>query len=204
MTSLVAEGFRITMEDTHTIKTSLSQQHADVSFFGIYDGHAGDKCSIFLEQRLWQAVAALKDPTNPAQLREAYLKVDAEFLKREDERSHGSAAVVAMVRTPKEEKGDKKERKYAVTVSNLGDSRVLLIKADGKCIPLTTDHKPENEKERERITKAGGFVQANRVDGQLAMSRAFGDSPYKDNAKVKAEEQKVCLSSCALLSVPGI
>ena len=98
----VSEGFRITMEDTHTIKTSLAP-HNDIAFFGIYDGHAGDKCSIFLEQKLWQAVAALKDPTDAKQLREAYLKVDAEFLKREDERSHGSAAVVAMVRSPKGE-----------------------------------------------------------------------------------------------------
>lgn len=43
----------------------------------------------------------------------------------------------------------------------------------------TEDHKPFHPKERERITNAGGSVMIQRVNGSLAVSRAFGDYEYK-------------------------
>jgi serine/threonine protein phosphatase PrpC len=60
---------------------------------------------------------------------------------------------------------------------NLGDSRSVIFDDDGVIISQTIDHKPNNE--RERIYERGGFVYANRVNGGLAMSRAFGDYEYK-------------------------
>lgn len=36
-----------------------------------------------------------------------------------------------------------------------------------------------DESERERIQAAGGFVIFGRVGGTLAVSRAFGDRPFK-------------------------
>lgn len=39
-------------------------------------------------------------------------------------------------------------------VANAGDSRCVLSR-NGKAIPLSEDHKPENEEERRRIEKAG-------------------------------------------------
>eukprot|EP00484_Ammonia_sp_Unknown_P022067 CAMPEP_0197037662 /NCGR_PEP_ID=MMETSP1384-20130603/14807_1 /TAXON_ID=29189 /ORGANISM="Ammonia sp." /LENGTH=770 /DNA_ID=CAMNT_0042467991 /DNA_START=141 /DNA_END=2453 /DNA_ORIENTATION=+ len=56
---------------------------------------------------------------------------------------------------------------------------------------LTTDHKPTLEAERQRIEKAGGFIKFNRVDGDLALSRAIGDTKYKRNAALSHEEQKI-------------
>ena len=43
----------------------------------------------------------------------------------------------------------------------------------------TTDHKPTNDAERERIVKAGGLVMTQRINGSLAVSRALGDFDYK-------------------------
>jgi serine/threonine protein phosphatase PrpC len=97
---------------------------------------------------------------------------------------------MALVRSPVAS-DSKVERKYGITIANVGDSRALLIRSDGRMISLSNDHKPELTVEKARIMAAGGFVQANRVDGQLAMSRAFGDWPYKGNSKLKADEQKV-------------
>lgn len=46
-------------------------------------------------------------------------------------------------------------------------------------IALSHDHKPTDPIERDRIVAAGGMVQIGRVDGQLALSRAFGDRALK-------------------------
>lgn len=51
--------------------------------------------------------------------------------------------------------------------------------------------------EMDRIRKAGGFVEFGRVNGNLALSRAFGDLEYKNNGKLSAEEQAVT-GMCAL------
>jgi hypothetical protein len=48
---------------------------------------------------------------------------------------------------------------------------------------LTKDHHPNREDERNRVEAAGGYVLewagVYRVNGELALSRAIGDVPYK-------------------------
>lgn len=43
---------------------------------------------------------------------------------------------------------------------------------------MSKDHKPELEVERERILKAGGFIQVGRVNGSLNLARAIGNKIY--------------------------
>ena len=43
--------------------------------------------------------------------------------------------------------------------------------------------------EENRIYKAGGWVEFNRVNGNLALSRAIGDFIFKSNRRLKPEEQ---------------
>ncbi|GAB5359263.1 hypothetical protein AAMO2058_000529400 [Amorphochlora amoebiformis] len=179
------QGFRVEMEDALTVALKLSGQHGDKSFFGVYDGHGGSRCSRYLETAMVKAIGALKDPTDVEVLKKTCLKVDAEFLERQSEREDGSTAVFCIV-TPNEQK-----KQYDIVTANIGDSRAILIRADGKIEPLTEDHKPNNPEEMERITRAGGSVSSCRVDGQLALSRAIGDWNYKDNANLDPKDQKV-------------
>jgi serine/threonine protein phosphatase PrpC len=44
---------------------------------------------------------------------------------------------------------------------------------------MSTDHKPEDKIESDRIEKAGGYVNAGRVNGNLNLTRALGDFEYK-------------------------
>ena len=44
---------------------------------------------------------------------------------------------------------------------------------------FSEDHKPENPDENRRIYENGGFVRYRRVNGNLALSRAFGDFDFK-------------------------
>jgi len=101
----------------------------------------------------------------------------------------GSTCVFALCQPLGGAEGAKKG--YKVTVCNVGDSRALIVRSNGRMVPLTMDHKPENSVERRRIYMAGGFVKQNRVDGQLALSRAFGDWSYKNNSALSYHEQKV-------------
>ena len=65
-----------------------------------------------------------------------------------------------------------------IFVANAGDSRCCLG-AGGKCIPLSFDHKPESDIERKRIEAVGSVITEERVDGNLNLTRAFGDLKYK-------------------------
>jgi hypothetical protein len=59
--------------------------------------------------------------------------------------------------------------------ANAGDSRAIIVRKDGSVEPLSYDHKPDNEQEKERIENAGMTVMMGRVIGNLALSRAIGD-----------------------------
>mmetsp|Transcript_2554 Transcript_2554/g.4912 ORF Transcript_2554/g.4912 Transcript_2554/m.4912 type:complete len:560 (-) Transcript_2554:1774-3453(-) len=77
-----------------------------------------------------------------------------------------------------------------VICANAGDSRAMLSRS-GMALPLSFDHKPNNDVEVARVEKAGGFVRAGRVDGDLAVSRSFGDFAYKSHSYLDAKSQRV-------------
>lgn len=77
--------------------------------------------------------------------------------------------------------------------ANAGDSRAVLGRR-GHAVALSEDHKPECPLEVARITKAGGYVQMDapggpRVQGDLNLSRAFGDLRYKTSPELPPEAQ---------------
>ena len=69
-----------------------------------------------------------------------------------------------------------------IYVGNSGDSRAIVGLREGssiKGLQLSEDHKPDNIEEKQRIEKAGGFVEEGRVKGVLNLSRSLGDLEYK-------------------------
>jgi len=81
-------------------------------------------------------------------------------------------------------------QKFTVLIGNIGDSRAIFIR-NSNALTLTTDHRPEDPAEFQRIRHAGGFVKRSRVLGSLAMTRAFGDAKYKQNDQLPRDEQMV-------------
>lgn len=56
---------------------------------------------------------------------------------------------------------------------------------------MSADHKPFLPVEMQRIHESGGWIENNRVNGSLALTRALGDFKFKQNKKLKAERQIV-------------
>ncbi|KAI9796534.1 MAG: Protein phosphatase 2C 2 [Piccolia ochrophora] len=188
------QGWRIGMEDAHAAILDLQVEDEEgkikaaadddrLSFFGVYDGHGGDKVAIFAGQNMHQIIAkqdAFTQGNLEQALKDGFLATDRAILndpKYEEEVSGCTASVGLLSKTK-------------IFVANAGDSRsVLGVK--GRAKPLSFDHKPQNEGEKARINAAGGFVDFGRVNGNLALSRAIGDFEFKKSAELSPEQQIV-------------
>ena len=141
-------------------------------FFGLFDGHGGSGCANFLRDHLYTMLASNQYfKTNKMRalqesITRAEDKFEAKSLKEQD--FSGSCALLALVEFDR------------LTLANVGDSRMLLHSSDIGTTALTTDHKPEHQKERERINRCGGQVYRTRTestweilqpDGKLHVSR---------------------------------
>ena len=79
---------------------------------------------------------------------------------------------------------------YLYVQGNIGDSRAVAC-VGGRALDLSKDHKPSDNDEVMRITSAGGFIEGNRVNGNLALSRALGDFFFKRNEHKSLAEQVI-------------
>ncbi|CAM0910387.1 unnamed protein product [Alopecurus aequalis] len=183
------KGRRPTMEDRYDIKFAKIEGQT-VSLFGVFDGHAGALAAEYLKEHLLENL--MNHPQfleNPKlALKTTFLKTDANFLESVSipYRQDGSTALTAVL------VGDQ------LYVANVGDSRAIALKG-GKAIPLSDDHKPNRRDEQTRIENAGGRVSYDgytwRVDGILAMSRAFGNRGLKKYVIAEPDIQEAEVSS---------
>lgn len=164
-------------------KTSSFLPNDHTAFFGVFDGHGGEKAAIFAGKHLHRIIKDTKEykQNNYTQaLKQGFLDCDQAILKdilmRDDE--SGCAATSAII-TPQ-----------SIICGNAGDSRTIMS-INGYAKALSYDHKPSNEGEKTRISAAGGYVDMGRVNGNLALSRGIGDFEFKKNADLPAEEQIV-------------
>ena len=141
------------------------------SIYAVFDGHAGYQCSQFCVDWLSAYFVRKYSISHdiPSALFATFKQLDRDFM--ESNKKDGTTACVAVLT------GHEK-----LTVANVGDSRALLVRADGTFKPLSVDHKANTPCEVERIRSLGGVVAFNkgwRVEGKLSVSRAIGDLPLK-------------------------
>ncbi|KAH0918195.1 hypothetical protein HID58_025855, partial [Brassica napus] len=154
--SLVKGKANHPMEDYHVANFINIQDH-ELGLFAIYDGHMGDTGEFWV------------DPQKS--ILKAYEKTDQAILSNSSDLGRGgSTAVTAILINGRK-----------LWIANVGDSRAVLYRG-GKTMQMSTDHEPRAE--RSSIEDRGGFVSnlpgdVPRVNGQLAVSRAFGDKGLK-------------------------
>ncbi|XP_019877597.1 probable protein phosphatase 2C T23F11.1 isoform X2 [Aethina tumida] len=176
------QGWRINMEDSHTIILSLPDDQ-DAAYFAVYDGHGGANIATYAGKHLHKYIinrSEYKEGNISEAMKQAFLELDRVMLEEESlkHEQSGTTAVTMLVKNNK------------LFCANVGDSRAV-ASINGKAEPLSKDHKPSNQEELDRITAAGGWVNSNRVNGNLALSRALGDFIFKRNADKSPEEQIV-------------
>jgi len=176
------QGWRVDMEDAHTHILSLPDD-PQAAFFAVYDGHGGASVAKYAGKHLHKFITKrpeYRDNSIEVALKKAFLDFDREMLQNGslDEQTAGCTAIVVLIR---------ERRLYC---ANAGDSRAIAC-ISGMVHPLSVDHKPNDAKESKRIMASGGWVEFNRVNGNLALSRALGDFIYKKNLLKTPEEQIV-------------
>ncbi|PKI35843.1 probable protein phosphatase 2C 9 [Punica granatum] len=174
--SLVKGKANHPMEDYHVAKF-VQKQGRELGLFAIYDGHLGDSVPAYLQKHLFSNI--LKEEefwVNPVgSISKAYQMTDKSILSHSSDLGHGgSTAVTAIIVNGR-----------SLWVANVGDSRAVLSKG-GQAIQMSIDHEPSTE--RGSIEDRGGFVSnmpgdVPRVNGQLAVSRAFGDKGLKTHLR---------------------
>ncbi|PKI56271.1 hypothetical protein CRG98_023290 [Punica granatum] len=147
----------------------------ELGLFAIFDGHLSHEVPNYLCSHLFDNI--IKEPgfwLEPEKaIHRAYRITDTNILeKAADLGKGGSTAVTAILINC-----------HKLIVANVGDSRAVISKR-GAAKQLSIDHDPNVE--RQSIENRGGFVSnfpgdVPRVDGQLAVARAFGDKSLKEH-----------------------
>lgn len=173
-------GRRERNEDRHTIVLNINEMSKELSalnLFGIYDGHGGTKVSEYLEEHIptFYCQKHLTPPFSKEYHYKIFEQIQKNLLESKIGYSMGSTCLLNIMY--------KYNNEIHMNIVNLGDSRLTIVYKNGKSNQITTDHKPDEENEMERIEQMGGEVYKDTENvyriGDLSLSRAFGDG---DNA----------------------
>ncbi|CAA3027449.1 probable phosphatase 2C 39 [Olea europaea subsp. europaea] len=147
----------------------------ELGLFAIFDGHLSKDIPDYLKSHLFDNI--LKEPdfwtSTETAIRRAYQITDSIILEKAKDLGRGGSTAVTAILINCEK----------LVIANVGDSRAVISK-NGVARQLSVDHEPDNE--RDNIESRGGFVtkfpgDVPRVDGQLAVARAFGDKCLKEH-----------------------
>ncbi|KAJ4729771.1 Protein phosphatase 2C family protein [Melia azedarach] len=160
------------MED-YVVSEFKQEKENELGLFAIFDGHLGHDVANYLQTHLFDNILKEQDfwTNTENAIRKAYHTTDAEILEKAFVLGKGGSTAVTAILI----NGQK------LVVANVGDSRAVICK-NGVAKQLSVDHEPS--KEKKLIESRGGFVSnlpgdVPRVDGQLAVARAFGDKSLK-------------------------
>ena len=128
----------------------------NVSFFGVFDGHAGNKCSEYLKNNLHHFIFnSAQFPNFPLKaIEQGFKACENNYIKSIHNKTRnqyydysGSCAIIVLIIDD------------MCYIANLGDSRAIYSYDTGsKFYQLSRDQKPNDPKEKARIYKAGGSI----------------------------------------------
>ena len=138
--------------------------------FCLFDGHNGGEVSNFLQNNFHIYMKQLLPFTD-------YIKGILNLFKLLDEKIKelnvpytGSTGTIVLI--------ERQNGKKILYCANVGDSRCVLVNKK-KILRMSYDDRVEDPKENNRIIRQGGIILNGRINGQLMLSRSFGDWALK-------------------------
>ena len=167
-----------------------------ISYFGVFDGHAGNRCAEFMRDNLLNYICNNNYFPHdiPNAIKYGFKKIDEDYLYNYAFIDHtlidnsGSCGLILLIID------------HLIYIANVGDSRCLGSFKNGKIQKdITLDHKPNTPYEKERILKNGGKIYQTQTPieddenfkdkilvgpyrvfpGKLSVSRTVGDAEGK-------------------------
>mmetsp|Transcript_26184 Transcript_26184/g.47236 ORF Transcript_26184/g.47236 Transcript_26184/m.47236 type:complete len:294 (+) Transcript_26184:34-915(+) len=174
-------GRRDEMEDGFIFADSFGG-HKNNAYFAIYDGHGGRQCVDYVTENLHKNILVEMQKPDPGgvtagvpdALHRAFSITDANMQASGITTSGCTACCCLLV-----EEMQEKPKRFIFT-AHLGDARAVICRS-GLAVRLTSqsDHKATDPEEAKRVVEAGGSIFNERVNGMLAIARAFGDHQLK-------------------------
>ena len=207
--STMVQGQRQYMEDYIKLHT-IQSVHTMVDYFSIFDGHGGDDVAKYLKLNMHKKIelflqnaSSTNNTTGKHILNEKFFTrlfvvIDNDmkkYPKKIDIKRSGSTGTVVTLQGTIDTLN--RTDNIELNLANVGDS-TCIASINGVLKQLSKDHSPDLPEERDRIYKAGGWVEyiddgwycaTGATLPGLAMSRAFGDFNGKDNSSLPREEQ---------------
>jgi serine/threonine protein phosphatase PrpC len=188
----------------------INPNQKKINFFGVFDGHGGDKISKYLKEKLPKFFInkAIEFDPSKSKSYNKYINKIYEYIQNKlvnfelPSKTCGSTALIVL--------NYPKCNIYSqLKIINLGDCRAVLCNEHNIGIPLTKDHKPMSYDENHRILNAGGKIITDlgddpRING-LSVSRAFGDLDSKPHVshmpdiydyEINLEKDKFLIMGC--------
>jgi serine/threonine protein phosphatase PrpC len=169
------QGRRPTMQDaTRCIPQAgifvLCDGHGGLEPHSSFDG--GLAVANTVAQRIADGFLEITTTTLPSivTVESIFTHTEQYVMVQKNLRNAGSTAVAVVIKPT--------ESNTECLIAWTGDSRALIMR-NGLLAWATKDHRPDDAAEYARITQAGGTVIDKRVDGFLAVTRAFGDYDIK-------------------------
>ena len=131
--------------------------------------HVADYCVEHIHKRLAKALSehySDEDSINIKTIINTLVYFDIEMYN--NKLLHGTTCTMILIDV-------NKKKIYQI---NIGDSRSIIF-IDNNIISESKDHNPKDETEKNRIINSGSFIDDDRIERNLAVSRGFGDYKYK-------------------------
>lgn len=167
-------GRREEMEDGFVFVDCFAGKKTS-AYFAIYDGHGGRQCCDYVTHCLHDNILVELESQKVADVPNALTRAFSITDRNMQASGINTSGCTACCCLLQEERSVR-----SIYTAHLGDARAVICRG-GLAVRLTSmsDHKATDPAEAKRVIEAGGSIFNERVNGMLAISRAFGDHQLK-------------------------
>ena len=183
-------GVRESMEDASVIKPDFMGKGTILA--ALFDGHGGREASEYAAKNICSLIEKRIIAGTSTALEGAYKEIH-NYLQPWCPYVGTTACTVLITHS-------------RIIAANVGDTRCVVINSSGVPKQMTIDHKPYISFEQKYIEKHGGYVENERVNGVLSVSRSLGDGSLGEaiNCCPHISEEQIDGDTIVIIACDGV